>query len=429
MKIFLKFLLLLIVFLIPLQTAYIIVECYLGGEKWQYGTELLYVTQVLVGIVLVMQLFVWWKERRPLPMISLRFLQIRNTLPILLLCFVAWLLLSLIWSNNAELSWYYTVQILLAVAFTLLLRVNKMRPVSIAGVLGVAGLAQSLIIFWQWGRQSISGNVWLGISEKLAEASGVAVVLADGERWLRAYGTFTHPNIAGGFLAIAMVSVVWLVLHTISRARIFYIAVLPILVFALGLTFSRSAWLAMVCGVGVVTVYAFFKKISWRKIVATIAIIVLSAGLFIWVHYDLVASRIAPTTVLEQRSLNQRVGSAYEALDRIVMSPLLGTGLGTYTLVSSQQHPDQPAWVYQPAHLMWLLMLSEIGVVGTLLFITFVVSAMWRNRNNSLAMGMLAVLLVVSVFDHYLWTSWSGVLLWWAVILGARERIDNERYF
>ncbi len=421
----LNLLIILILGLLPLQTAYIVAERYLGGAKWQYGTELLYVTQVLVGVALVMQLFLWWRERRLLPKLTMQSLRVRNALPILLLCFVGWLLASLIWSSSAGLSWYYVVQILLAIAFALLLRENKISLANIACVLGVAGLVQSLMIFWQWGTQSIFANVWLGISEKLPETSGVAVVLADGERWLRAYGTFTHPNIAGGFLVIAMVSVSWLVLHTASRARILYIALLPILLFALGFTFSRSAWLAMVCGVSVVLMYAFFQKTSVRKIIATLTIIVLSSGLFIWSHYNLVASRIAPTTVLEQRSLNERVGSAHEVVDRISTSPLLGTGLGTYTLVSSQQNSNQPAWTYQPAHVMWLLMLSEIGIVGVLLFIVLVMSAMWRNRNNGLVVGIVIMLCVISLFDHYLWTSWSGVLLWWIVILGMGDRIDK----
>ncbi len=44
--------LLLFFFLLPLQTVYLLREPMIGGEKWQYGTLGIYVTDILLVLIL-----------------------------------------------------------------------------------------------------------------------------------------------------------------------------------------------------------------------------------------------------------------------------------------------------------------------------------------------------------------------------------------
>ncbi len=117
---------------------------------------------------------------------------------------------------------------------------------------------------------------------------------------------------------------------------------------------------------------------------------------------------------------------------------ILGSGLGTYIfqidgyLEENNIEQKLQPWQYQPAHNIYFLIASEIGIVGLLfflLFIMYVISDSIKNVSNvsretflstrKLNYFLLAIFisfLFIGLFDHYFWTLQQGRLIFWFVL-------------
>jgi hypothetical protein len=69
-----------------------------------------------------------------------------------------------------------------------------------------SGIIQSVIGIWQFVIQKSIGLTWLKESILSSDISGVAKIVFNGEKYIRAYGLFPHPNILGGFLVLSIIS-------------------------------------------------------------------------------------------------------------------------------------------------------------------------------------------------------------------------------
>ena len=114
---------------------------------------------------------------------------------------------------------------------------------------------------------------------------------------------------------------------------------------------------------------------------------------------------------------------------------VLGSGLGTYIfqidgyLEKNNIEQELQPWQYQPAHNIYFLIASEIGIVGLLfflLFITYVISDSIRNVSRETFLGarklnyfLFAIFisfLFIGLFDHYFWTLQQGRLIFWLIL-------------
>ena len=117
--------------------------------------------------------------------------------------------------------------------------------------------------------------------------------------------------------------------------------------------------------------------------------------------------------------------------------PLLGVGAGNFSLALRRTRPGQP-YTYQPVHNVFYLAAAELGVLGAvwwgaLLLIPIGITLFSRSLPDagwSAAYGaMLASLLVIGLFDYYVWAAPHGRLLvalsmglWYTVHVGASEK-------
>ncbi|MGH2950412.1 MAG: hypothetical protein ACRDPC_29780, partial [Solirubrobacteraceae bacterium] len=117
------------------------------------------------------------------------------------------------------------------------------RPI-LAG-LCLAVLVQAILAGWQAVTQSTApaGALFNGWTVEFAAPDRGAIVAAlpGVDRWLRAYGSFAHPNILGIFLALSL-AVLFVADDAPPRWRALALAAGAL---ALTLTFSRVAWLAV----------------------------------------------------------------------------------------------------------------------------------------------------------------------------------------
>ena len=146
---------------------------------------------------------------------------------------------------------------------------------------------------------------------------GASVVqLANGLRFVRAYGTLPHPNILGGFVLIALLGPITLF---ISKKKLNYPALflLSLGLILLTLTFSRSAWLGMIVFVAILILKSkYFEPKRLILLISTITITMIST---LYPLRDLVFSRIRNQAVAtEQISTLGRSWLTQKAVSMIV---------------------------------------------------------------------------------------------------------------
>jgi hypothetical protein len=133
-------------------------------------------------------------------------------------------------------------------------KVRDKQPVDILWIIVGLGLIQAIIGILQFILQRSVGLFWLFESHIAPGIDGVAKIVIGGEKYIRAYGLFPHPNILGGFLLISII-LTWACYKIFHPSRLGGIGIILILtaqVIALILTFSKSAILGLIIGLGYV---------------------------------------------------------------------------------------------------------------------------------------------------------------------------------
>lgn len=265
----------------------------------------------------------------------------------------------------------------------------------------------------------------LGMVNHPAWAGGSAVIETMGGRWLRAYGGLPHPNILGGYMAVGALFVAMQLLKMprektlhdafkVSATLLFFM----LLVSGLIVSFSRSALLAFACGLIIVVGRAVRERLSngWRArdIARRVWIILLSVGLaagfFVTLVPDILITRASGQMRLEQKSFSERIASYKSAREVLRREWLLGTGLGNYTRELYTLDSTHPGWEYQPVHNALVLAFLEFGLVMSVVLMWFLFSFL-RTRFLAGDWALLVPLAVLVMFDHYLWSLWSGLVL------------------
>jgi len=397
-----------IFFLLPWQTRYIFGWSYLSGASTQFGILSLYATQALLilGLLLVYVL-------RGRPRIDPRYQLVLSWGAGIV--FIAVLSGVLAHQSIPALAGMLDLACA-AVAFLALLdkRVS-LKPVMIAFVAGLSipiGLGLIQVFMGASG-----ASTWLGLASRDAQTLGDAVVVTgNGTRMLRAYGSFPHPNIFGGYLAVAL-----LVLSSLATPKNRKLMLGTILLFAFGLflTGSRSALLGFALGSGLALLVLRTRNLGLtKKLLLPIASLVVGMVLLVTLFAPQLAAAVRGGGALENRSLSERSEQYQEFLSTMQGTDwLLGNGPRNYVFALAEAHPDRGVWEYQPIHNVPLLLLSELGVIGFLVVLGWVVCLDRQNfsrfpeRQSALAHGMGKVLFVIIFFDHYLWSSWAGLML------------------
>jgi O-antigen ligase len=316
------------------------------------------------------------------------------------------------------------------------------------------------------------------------------VQLPNGARWLRAYGSFPHPNILGGFLCLALPIVAGAYLRQGWRKLQAWLLLLALALGALALflSFSRAAWLGIALGAlwagalfwlkrraassatsvaakgvppgnprsGLRRDARRFRRIGelakptwWLKALSgdfsrrkpwlrPALLGVLGLGLLVGLVAVLgpaVQSRLLlDNSTLEQRSLSERVVLLDASAIFFTRHPWLGVGAGNMALVELSYAPTHT--IGEPTHNVPVVIAVETGLFGMLLWLIpplAVLWQVWRRRFTLSTAGLAAsaaliALLTVAQLDHYLWTQPTGQIIWWlALWLTARWCIDESR--
>jgi hypothetical protein len=307
--------------------------------------------------------------------------------------------LIMVWSSikaleRPWLGWYWLaryLQILVVAWITVeLLRryqrfklVNKLSALLVVGGVFSVGLGLLQVML---GRTT--GWLWvLGERSFNVSTPGVATISVWGQELLRPYGTFSHPNSMGGYLAAV---VVLLQKIQMSKSKLQKrLNVKALLGLGVILTASRVAIVSLLIGGG------------WG----------LGAGRA--VNGAIIFS---PESVEDRILLNQAAWRMFQD------HPLTGVGPGQF-IVALPKYLSGGRWLLQPVHNIPLLLLAEFGALGwlTVLVLIFIFLRAatsrvnyrkhWQELVRSRWLSVIVVILITGMFDHYWVTAQQNRLL------------------
>ena len=314
---------------------------------------------------------------------------------------------------------------------------------NILKILVLGGALQAILAIAQFIKQGSIGIKFVEAGIFSPDSPGVANFILDGEKIMRSYGSFPHPNVLAGFLLLAIFCfyAIWLK-QTVGILRC---AGFLVVVFGLFLTFSRTA-IAVFGAISLLMFLVQILKTRKKQIIKLFGLFLVSCILAVIILAPYLKARFF-TITLEEQAVDLRFFYNRIALSMIKEKPILGVGIGNFVNYSQNYQtflraaakvagvPDiaprpgsgqsLPDWIFQPEHNVYLLIASETGILGLLAFFGFIIFNI-RRSNLRWEVRPLTILfigfLIIALADHYFWTlQQGGIMFWLALALTVKE--------
>ena len=395
----------------------------------------------------------------------------------------------------------------------------------------IIAVIQSIIGIIQVIIQHSLGLIWLKESIISPIIPGVAKIVVSGQKYIRAYGLFPHPNILGGFLLFS-IAMTLLYINLVSRLpqetkmfhlpemqpqfnsriiditanqsnmtesygislqagvehfailpggtiRVILYATLAIQLLSLILTLSKSAILGLI--IALLYIYVPSRKkcstpacprgrwnipqgkrgtfcdfTGWNNYKIRIAILcslIILVSLFLVIHIDLNSALF--------QSIYERMFYLDVSRGTILAHPIIGVGQGQF-VVDMQYYSAQKLqiWQFQPVHNVYLIIWSELGIIGLVIFLAFLynvfhmkhidndtnissrkecstwniprdgretVAIMERQEYTKYLQAVLLGFIFLMLWDHYSWDIQQGQAILW-ILLGFMAGIKAVQY-
>lgn len=277
-----------------------------------------------------------------------------------------------------------------------------------AGLFGVYIASQNLkevkqIIFWGLTASAVGESIlaigqflkgytlgfWIfGERSFTLSTPGIAKFDFYGEEFLRPYATFPHPNVLAGFLIITLL-ILLLVRPKAKRILASLIILLSGLVVLL--TVSRVAIVAVV-----ISSAALIKGKKRILIIAGVAILL-----------PVLFTRFSSLMNYDNLTFVRREQLSKTALVLWLKSPILGVGLNNFIPSGANLLLVGPSRFLQPSHNIFLLSLSETGIIGLIGLISLIGYPIFKRR----FLIIWGIIILLGLFDHYFLTLPQGYRL------------------
>lgn len=248
---------------------------------------------------------------------------------------------------------------------------------------------------------------------------------------IRASGTAGASNAEAQYFEflIPVAFALWLTAKRIPD-KLFNLTVLTSGLLGLVLTFSRGGFIGMAAGLVTVLILSWKTKlISNRKFLGFSLLAIFICILIIPMSYSYLMTR--PEATLARFHLN-KVG-----LEMIRAHPVIGVGLNNHLVIKPEYDPR--SYVFQmPTHNHYILVASQIGIPGLILFLGFLISILKSSLNAAktddlysaaAAVGIFSGIIAVAlhVMADYIGTYTNLTMLW--LYGGVAAALSNkERY-
>jgi O-antigen ligase len=336
-------------------------------------------------------------------------LKVRKIFPVLTPLFILFAFFNIIFSMFPVISLYYWLKMIEFLLLALVVFKLKITKDEILPPLSIAVILTSFLSIAQFVENKSIGGIFYYLGERFftANTPGIALINDISRLQLRPYATFPHPNVLAAFMLVSFI---------LMKGSRKYLLIQILCLVVILLSFSQAVWLALAA---VVLVDLLYKRIPKHVFLYLIFFVfIASLGLpLISVFFIKTLSGIQ--SVYLRQELAVLAGFAFLA------NPLFGIGLGSFIPYLPTLYDKMPsifnfafAWWLQPAHNVYLLVLTEMGLVGFLLLFYYITSLANKinSKSKNLQLVFIAVLLT-GFFDHYWFTLQQSRLLL-AICLG-----------
>jgi hypothetical protein len=259
-------------------------------------------------------------------------------------------------------------------------------------------LFQGIVALIQFSGGTSLGIYFLGESHVVSGMMGSSFLTLNNQLYLRGYGTFPHPNVFSGWL-IFNIFLGWYLFESMERKRDYSIILMIISSLVMVLTFSRVGYL--VTGiVWVVFLGNIFVRINTKKQKRSIK----NAKTKEYGMIGLVGERVMNLVGGGDTSWSDRVGLMKASFSIIKDNLLMGVGLGRFVSNMGDLVPRSSNGILllQPVHNIFLLLISEVGIIGFGLFSTLLYFFLEKKKFTVRFITLLICLFVIGMFDHYM---------------------------
>ncbi len=393
------------IFMIPFQLNEVLYQMDWGrGFVNPYTTIRLYSSEVfflIAGVLFLIQLF---KKEKPWTFgSSLHFLSLSILAVTVLLSFMVTPL------HDPVFQGFLFIKVLEILLLYFLIVNQTLQIQTLVQVFVGTMLFQSCLALFQVLSQGSFGLYFLGEPHLSAQGVHLARFEIFGKEFIRAYGTFSHPNVLAGYLGVSLLFSL-LIEKLATKKRALLVAVQSL---ALMVTFSRLSILVFSL-VAFLLLLSFLPDFKKRKIWLPLGVSVLILEVLAIFFYKGMA-------IFQSTSFLERLAGYKDSFSLFKMHPF-GIGFSQVTLFLDGVHPTPiMPWEYQPIHSVPFLVLNELGFLGLFagifaLVIFFKMGGGEKNTSKKLHRKKILILAglalcILSLFDHYLLTLDQGRFL------------------
>ncbi|HCC67645.1 TPA: hypothetical protein DEP90_00290 [Patescibacteria group bacterium] len=371
------------------------IETFINGISVNYLIPTLSIVDFIIVILFLSMIF---EKKISLGWKGFSFLKIFILFSIFLIVQIAFIGNFLTFFNSIRLLLYIFTFYNLQKDLKDILSDKTLVIILIISILSV--LFQGVLALLQFSGGSSVGLSFLGESNVVNGMIGSSFLELNGALYLRGYGTFPHPNVLGGWL-IFNILLGWYLFDNMKRKRDYSIILMVASSLVLVLTFSRIVLL--VCGIiwlsFIIKTFVNSKNKSFGFV-------------------SLLSERVANLFNGGDTSWSDRLNLIKSSFYIIKDNLLFGVGLGNFTQNMGDTVPrsEKGILLLQPVHNIFLLMVSELGLIGTGLFGTLL-CFFFKNRKWSLrfVIGLIAIF-IIGMFDHYMFSLPQGLILFFLIL-------------
>lgn len=372
-------------------------------QSWSYVNgilvDYLIPTFYLTDLLIILLLLLWLIEKK----VKFQLKNLKNFKKkkrfYWILGFLAYFSINILMAKSQTVTLYKWLKVL---EFGLLIIYIKSHPYiskninKVVKFLSFSVIWQSILAICQWFKQaSILGYWFLGEQPFNTSTLAIKKIFFLGKVKVLPMATFTHPNVLAGFLVISLI----LILNNRMHKNL---KILSLLLGSIGLllTFSYPAILVFLFAI---FIYLWQKRNKNSKLLYLYLFFLTTAGLFLLKNQSLVQNYYAASSWSRRGQLNKI------AFDMWLSSPVFGVGLGNFIPRMEEfgfVHADYR--FLQPVHNVFLLILSQSGLIGISLTIFGLIKTI--NKKSVLKLVLIIVLLCLASLDHYWLTIQQGIL-------------------
>ena len=322
--------------------------------------------------------------------------------------------ISMLSANYRPISAYYIFSLLImfVVIFFMFNSIKTKKDIFLVlNFFALSMFLQSLVAIFQFLKNQSIGLLFFGEQLISPELNGIAKTSINGVKHIRAYGTFSHPNILALFLLTSLIVIFYLIVNYKDRVyRLFLFVASFFISLAIFFTFSRIVWLLTIGSIVFFSIKknSFFteikKKLKDKRFIYILAFLIIIFLLFIFYFYPSIWWRINPFSATTWQSFQDRFLVIKKSLILIREHPLFGIGIGNFVIEIAYLLTGYPVWMAEPVHNVFLLILTEIGIFGLTSFIFMLYYIYKEAKGAPYFLKNISVVFLISMFfDHYFW--------------------------